>query len=74
MQNVLEDIYLNIADYTKWLLDSPFRVIALLIDITIVIFLIMQLVNILKNTRAWQLLKGIVLLILATATSNLLRF
>ena len=47
-----------------------FGVIAFVLDITIVLFLIYKAFGLLKGTRAWQLLKGIVILIIITFLSG----
>lgn len=45
---------------------SPWNIITLIIDIIIVIFLVVKVVKILKGSRAMQLLKGIIFLIVIT--------
>lgn len=54
--------------------NTPLKVIALIIDLIIVLFLIIKLFQTIKGTRVWQLLKGILLLVLATAISKVLNF
>ena len=63
----------NILSYIDALYKNPYKLIILAIDLAIVIFLIVKLVQVLKNTRAWQLAKGIGLLILATIISGILQ-
>ena len=68
-----EDFYKdNILSYIKSLQENPFELITLIIDIAIVIFLIYCFLKVVKGSRAWQLIKGIVLLIVATWVSGLL--
>ena len=62
----------NILGYIDLLYKYPVKLIALIIDIAIVTLLIIKLVKIVKGTRAWQLLKGIAFLIVATALSSVL--
>ena len=50
-----------------------FWIIAFVLDITIVLFLIYKAFGLLKGTRAWQLLKGIVILIILTFFSGYFR-
>lgn len=50
-----------------------FGIIAFVLDITIVLFLIYKAFGLLKGTRAWQLLKGIVILIILTFFSGYFR-
>ena len=64
----------NILSYIRLWQEYPIKLITLIIDIAIVIFLAYQLLRIVKDSRAWQLVKGIALLILATAVSELLNF
>ena len=63
----------NIAGYIELFQQYPIKLVILLIDITIVVFLAYKLLQIVRDTRAWQLLKGIVFLIIATAISGLLQ-
>ena len=61
----------NIVSYIKSLQTNPFELITLIIDLTIVIFLLYCFFKIVKGSRAWQLIKGIALLIIATWVSGL---
>ena len=62
----------NILAYLKTLQSNPFELITLIIDLAIVIFLVYCFFKVVKGSRAWQLIKGIVLLIIATGLSGLL--
>ncbi|MGN1297416.1 MAG: diadenylate cyclase CdaA [Clostridia bacterium] len=62
----------NIVEYIKSLQTNPFELITLIIDITLVVFLLYCFFKIVKGSRAWQLIKGIALLIIATWASGLL--
>ena len=64
----------NILSYIRLWQQYPIKLVVLLLDISIVIFLGYQLLRIVKDSRAWQLVKGIAFLILATAVSELLNF
>lgn len=69
----LRELYqVNIVDYIQSLYNQPFRLVLLIIDLTIVIFVISKLINFAKGSRAWQLLKGIVFLVIITAVSGFL--
>ena len=72
IENVKEFFTSNIGAYLNNLYDNPLSLILLLIDLAIVIFLACKLVKVAKNSRAWQLLKGIVLLIVATFVSDII--
>ena len=61
----------NIVEYIKSLQNNPFELVTLIIDLTLVIFLIYCFCKVVKGSRAWQLIKGIVLLIIATWVSGL---
>lgn len=52
----------TITHYTQ----NPWNMVALIVDIIIVVFLIAAMVRILKGSRAMQLVKGIIFLILIT--------
>ncbi len=68
-----EDFYKdNILSYIKSLQENPFELVTLILDIAIVIFLIYCFLKIVKGSRAWQLIKGIALLIVVTWISGLL--
>lgn len=62
----------DIIDYLNVLKNSPIKIIMLIIDITIVLFLAIKLIQIIKETRAWQLIKGIAFLIIFTMLSSIL--
>lgn len=69
---MIEDIKTNILTYVQIYQQSPFKLITLLIDLVIVLFLAYNLLKIVKDSRAWQLVKGIALLVIATWLSGLL--
>ena len=62
----------NILTYLKSLYLYPIKLITLIIDLVIVCFLAYKVFQMLKNTRAWQLLKGIIVLVLVTVISKFL--
>ena len=62
----------NILKGFQNLSENPFTLITLILDLSIVIFLIYCFLKIVKGSRAWQLIKGIALLVLATWVSGLL--
>jgi len=70
----INDLYkVNIGQYFLGTLSNPVRLILGIIDLLIVLFLVYQTFKMLKNTRVWQLLKGIVILIIITALSKVLQ-
>lgn len=52
--------------------ENPFNLFTSILDIVIVVFLLYCLVKIVKGSRAWQLIKGIAFLIIATWISGFL--
>lgn len=62
----------RVLNYINTLLEYPIKIVILIVDIGLVLFLLYKLINILKGTRAIQLLKGIAVLIFATALSEFL--
>ena len=62
----------NIVAYIKSLQENPFELITLIVDLAIVIFLVYCFFTVVKGSRAWQLIKGIALLIITTWISGLL--
>lgn len=54
-------------------IQNPWNIVALILDIGIVVFLIISMVKILKGSRAMQLVKGIIFLILITWLSSIFK-
>lgn len=63
----------EIFEYLKTLPQEPIKIVTLILDLAIVIFLVVKLVQLIKGTRALQLLKGIIFLILITIASGILQ-
>lgn len=61
---------INVVEYIQSLQANPLRLISLLIDITIVVFLIYKFIKMIKSSRVWQLVKGIALLVALTLVSG----
>ena len=62
----------GILKYIEDVKMHPISIITLIIDLLIVIFLLVKLIKIAKETRAWQLIKGIAFLLIATFISGIL--
>ena len=62
----------NILDYLRQLHDYPVKLISTILDIVIVVFLLVKIFQIAKDTRAWQLFKGMLILVVITFLSSLL--
>lgn len=79
MENVFTDIQsifqgTEISNYFNTLLANPLKIVLSIIDIIIVGFILYKVYRILKNTRAMQLIKGIIVLIIANWLSSVLSF
>ena len=61
----------NILSYIKSLQENPFELVTLIIDLSIVVFLIYCIFKVVNGSRARQLIKGIAMLIIATWASGL---
>ena len=70
MQKFYDDI---IVGYLTAFSNNPMNLLILLIDIVIVILLAVMIIKFAKNSRAWQLLKGIFLLVIANVLSYALQ-
>ena len=74
-KTALLDFYnTEIIGYLSELYENPLKLIINFLDLAIVIFLIYEAVKILKGTRAWQLFKGIAVLVICTVVSGWLNF
>lgn len=72
-----ESPFIKVENFWKGVtlsLNNPWSIITLIIDIIIVIFLIVKVVKILKGSRAMQLIKGILFLIIITWLSGIFNF
>lgn len=72
MKNINTYFQKNIVDYVHELYQYPIKLVPLIIDVIIVVFLIYKLIKASRKTRVWQLMKGIFLYIVITALSSLL--
>lgn len=71
--NIFEKFYNeNIVEYFKTLQESPLKMFTFIIDITIVFFLLYYAIKMVRGSRAWQLIKGIALLVIITLLSGFL--
>lgn len=62
----------NISEYFSLLQQHPIRLVSLILDLTIVIYIIVKILKLAKKSRAIQLIKGMVFFILITWISGLL--
>ena len=61
----------DLYTYFKSWSENPINLILGILDILIVLFLLYKAIKLLKKTRAWQLLKGIAILIIVTLVSRM---
>lgn len=66
----LRDMFDNFAGYMGFY--DPLNIIRSIIDISVVAWVVYKLIILVKETRAWQLIKGILLILLATEFSKIL--
>lgn len=66
----LKDLIDNFAGYIG--LKDPLSIIRAIVDISIVSYIVYKLIVLVRETRAWQLIKGILLILAATELSKLL--
>lgn len=62
----------EISNYFNTLFANPLRIVLAIIDLIIVLIIVQKAYSILKNTRAMQLIKGIVVVIIANWLSSIL--
>ena len=62
----------NISEYFSLLQQHPIRLVSLILDLTIVIYIIVKILKLAKKSRAIQLINGIVFFILLTWICGLL--
>ena len=58
-------------NYVKTLQDNPTNMFLFILDIAIVIFVFTKVFKVVKDSRAWQLLKGLIVVILIMTISSL---
>lgn len=72
MIDTLKNFYQNvIVAYIERLFDEPLLFVMSILDVVIVVFLFYGLFKMLRGTRAWQLVKGILFLIAITFISDI---
>ena len=75
IQDSIQELYnTDLINYFRSFGENPLQLIIGILDIAIVCFLIYKAFKILKKTRAWQLLKGIIVLVIVTIISGWLNF
>ncbi|NLC68093.1 MAG: TIGR00159 family protein [Clostridiaceae bacterium] len=67
----LKDLFDNFAGYVG--ITGPLSVIRAIVDIGLVAFIIYRIIVLVRDTRAWQLIKGIVFILIAAEVSKQLK-
>ena len=68
----INEIWNSISSYMVDLSHNPFKLLTLLLDLIIVFYMLYKFIVYAKRSRAWQLLKGIVLILIVVALSEIL--
>ena len=66
------DLWQRVVSYFTEIAYNPFRFVTMVLDVCIVIFVLYKFVKSARHSRVWQLLKGIVLIVLITIFLHLL--
>ncbi len=72
--NNVNGLWTRIADYIIDISENPFKLIIFILDILIVGYIVYKFIKSARNSRVWQLLKGIVLIIFLTILSGIFEF
>lgn len=68
----MNGIWQSFMSYMTDLTQNPFKLITMVLDLAIVICILYKFIISARNSRVWQLLKGIVLILIITAISEIL--
>lgn len=72
--NINDRLWDSFIGYVTDISENPFKLIILILDLLIVSYIGYKFVKSARNSRVWQLLKGIVLIILVTVLSRIFEF
>ena len=67
------EIWYSFISYMTELVQSPFRLLTLILDLAIVAYILYKFIVYAKKSRMWQLLKGILFILIITAISEALQ-
>ena len=67
------EIWRAFMSYMTELSQNPLKLLTLLLDLAIVIYILYKFIISARNSRVWQLLKGILLILIITALSEILQ-
>ena len=66
-------IWQSFVSYMTELVQSPFKLLTLILDLAIVTYILYKFIVYAKKSRMWQLLKGILFILIITAISEVLQ-
>ena len=76
MSSIIDSIKIfydtKILSYINSLINYPIKILALVVDLSIVVFLLLKLAKMIKGTRAVQLIKGVAFILIANVLSEFL--
>lgn len=72
MSSIITNWWNNVIEYFNLLQEYPIKLVSLILDLLIVIYVLVKLFKLAKDSRVMQLIKGIVFVILFTWISGLL--
>ena len=70
----INGFWTSITNYVTDVSENPFKLIIVVSDVLIVGYIVYKFIKSARNSRVWQLLKGIVLIILITVLSGVFEF
>ena len=70
--NIINSLGADISQYISLLQEYPIKLVSLILDLAIVIFIIVKILKLAKDSRVMQLIKGIIFFILITWVSGIL--
>lgn len=68
------NFFQNMVNYFMDIYENPLKLITMILDLLIVVFVLYKFIKSARHSRVWQLLKGILLIIVITILSDLLQF
>ncbi len=66
-------IWSSFTSYMSELMQNPFKLLTLILDLVIVAYIVYKFIVYAKKSRIWQLIKGIVFVLIITAISEILQ-
>lgn len=67
-------LWQSIINYCVDIYNNPLKLITMALDLAIVVYILYRFIKSARHSRVWQLLKGIVLIIIITILSDILQF